>query len=413
MSLAIQVLVALILGLAAGLGATHLGAVAGALTGVLQPVGALWIAAIRMAIIPLVVASLVIGVGGAADTKTVTILGARGFGVFIVLLVLAALFSVAIGPVAFAQLTIDPVAAETLRGTAAQAGANMVEGAKQLPSIAQWFVDLVPVNPVKSAADGALLPLMVFSIALGAALTRIDRARRDAFLGLMRPIQDASLVIMRFVLVLAPVGVFALAFVLAVRIGLSAAGALVTYMAVVCAVCTAFCVFVMYPLASTVGRIPIGQFAKALLPSQAVAFSGRSSLAAFPAMLEAARGKLNLSEPVIDFLMPLMITMFRCGAVIAMMIGAMFIARLYGVPLGPTEYLTLALTSVATSFSVPGIPGGSIIMMVPVMLAVGLPAEGVGVLLAVDTIPDMFRTATNVTADMATAVVLDRGRRPA
>lgn len=414
MSLAIKVLVALVVGLAAGLAATALGGdAANTLASVLQPVGTLWVAAIRMAIIPLVVSSLLIGVGGAADTKTVTVLGARGFGVFLVLLALAALFSFAIGPVVFAQISIDPAAAESLRNSAAQTGASMVEGAKQLPSVAQWFVDLVPVNPVKAAADGALLPLIVFSIVMGAALTKVERVRRDALLAVMRAVQEASLAIMGAVLVLAPIGVFALAFVLAARIGIAAAGALVTYMAVVCAVCTAFCAFVMYPLASVWGRIPIGEFARALLPPQAVAFSSRSSLAAFPAMLEVAREKLNLSEPVIDFLMPVMITMFRVGAVIAMMIGAMFIARLYGIPLGPTQYLTLALTSIATSFSVPGIPGGGIIVMVPVMLAVGLPAEGVGVLLAVDTIPDMFRTATNVTADLATAVVLDRRRRTA
>lgn len=411
MSLAIKVLIALIAGLGAGLALTAANSdLAASLIPVLQPVGTIWVSAIRMAIIPLVVSSLLIGVGGAADTRTVTVLGAKGFGLFIILLVLAGLFSLMIAPAVFSQIAIDPAAAEMLRQSATSAGASAVEGAKQLPSVAQWFVDLVPVNPVKAAADGALLPLIVFSIALGAALTQVAIKQRDALLSVMRAVQDASLVVMGAVLVLAPVGVFALSYVLAARIGVSAAGALVTYVAVVCAVSTAFCVFVMYPAASVFGKVPIAVFARALLPAQAVAFSARSSLAAFPAMLTMAKEKLNLSEPVISFLLPVMITMFRCGAVIGQLVGAMFIAKLYGVPLGPAEYATLMLTSVATSFSVPGIPGGSIIMMVPVLLAVGLPAEGVGVLLAVDTIPDMFRTATNVTADMATAVVLDRNR---
>jgi len=411
MSLAIKVLIALIAGLGAGLALTAAnGDLAATLIPVLQPVGTLWVSAIRMAIIPLVVSSLLIGVGGAVDTRTVTVLGAKGFGLFIILLVMAGLFSLLIAPAVFAQISIDPAAAEMLRQSATAAGASAVEGAKQLPSVAQWFVDLVPVNPVKAAADGALLPLIVFSIALGAALTQVAIRQRDALLSVMRAVQEASLVVMGAVLVLAPVGVFALSFVLAARIGVAAAGALVTYMVVVCGVSTAFCVFVMYPAASVLGKVPIATFARALLPAQAVAFSARSSLAAFPAMLTLAKDKLNLSEPMISFLMPVMITMFRCGAVIGQLVGAMFIAKLYGIPLGPAQYATLLLTSVATSFSVPGIPGGSIIMMVPVLLAVGLPAEGVGVLLAVDTIPDMFRTATNVTADMATAVVLDRNR---
>ncbi len=411
MSLAIKVLIALLAGLGAGLALTAASPdAAGALVPVLQPVGTLWVSAIRMAIIPLVVSSLLIGVGGAADTRTVTVLGAKGFGMFIICLLLAGAFSLMIAPVVFAQIAIDPAAAESLRANAAQAGATAVEGAKQLPSVAQWFVDLVPVNPVKAAADGALLPVIVFSIALGAALTQVVAERRAALITVMRAVQEASLAVMGAVLLAAPVGVFALAFVLASRIGVAAAGALATYMIVVCAVSTAFCVFVMYPAASVLGRVPIGVFARAVLPAQAVAFSARSSLAAFPAMLTVAREKLHLSEPIISFLMPVMITMFRAGAVIGQLVGAMFIAKLYGISLGPAEYATLTLTSVATSFSVPGIPGGSIIMMVPVLLAVGLPAEGVGVLLAVDTIPDMFRTATNVTADLAAAVVLDRNR---
>ena len=131
-------------------------------------------------------------------------------------------------------------------------------------------------------------------------------------------------------------------------------------------------------------------------------------IATFPAMLTIARDKLKLSEAVVGFLLPLMITVFRTGAVIAQLVGAMFIAKLYGIPLSVAQYATIAVTGIACSFSVPGIPGGSIIMMVPVLLSVGLPAEGVGVLLAVDTIPDMFRTTTNVTSDLAAAVILDR-----
>jgi Na+/H+-dicarboxylate symporter len=238
----------------------------------------------------------------------------------------------------------------------------------------------------------------------------VEAGRRKALLDLMTAVQDACLVVMRAVIALAPVGVFALAFVLASRIGVAAAGALALYIVVVCGVNVILCATVLYPAVALIARAPLGEFARAILPAQAVAFSARSSLAAFPAMLTAARGRLGLSEPVVAFLLPVMITMFRAGAVVGQLVGAMFIARLYGVDLGVAAYAAMAVTSIATSFSVPGIPGGSIIMMVPVLLAAGLPAEGVGVLLAVDTIPDMFRTATNVTADLAGAVVLDRKR---
>jgi Na+/H+-dicarboxylate symporter len=412
MSLAVKVLIGLVAGLGLGLAASAHGAdSAAALAAVLQPVGTIWVSAIRMAIIPLVVSALLLGVGGASDAGTVALLGVRGLLMFIAMLLVAGLVSLAIAPALFAQLTIDPAAAESLRAGAAQAGQGAVEGAKAIPSFAQWFIDLVPVNPVKAAADGALLPLIVFSIALGAALTRIDAARRDALLRVMTAVQEACLVVMRAVLVVAPVGVFALAFVLATRIGFAAAGALATYIVAVSAILALFCVGVLYPAAVFGGGVGFTAFAKGILPAQAVAFSARSSLAAFPAMLAVARDKFGLSEPVIGFLLPLMITVFRAGAVIGQVVGAMFIARLYGIPLGAAQYATLTVTSIAASFSVPGIPGGTIIMMVPVLLSVGLPAEGVGVLLAVDTIPDMFRTTTNVTADLAAAVILDRRRR--
>jgi proton glutamate symport protein len=108
------------------------------------------------------------------------------------------------------------------------------------------------------------------------------------------------------------------------------------------------------------------------------------------------------------FLFPLAVTLFRAGAAIAQVIGALFVAKLYGVPLGPAQYAAIAVTTIVTTFSVPGIPGGSIIMMVPVLLAAGVPAEGVGLLLGVDTIPDMFRTTLNVTGDVAAVVILAR-----
>ena len=409
MSLALRVLIALVAGLGAGLVASSAGAtVSGPAADLLQPVGTIWVSAIRMAIIPLVVSSLLLGVGGAPDARTVGILGARGMAMFLVMLAAAAILSIAITPIAFAQLTIDPAAAEMLRASAGQAGAQAIEGAKTLPSIGQWFVDLVPVNPVKAAADGSLLPLIVFSIALGAALTKVEPKRRAALLSVMEAVQAACLLVMRAVLALAPVGVFALAFVLAAKIGFSAAGALGAYVLVVCGMFVVYCLGVVYPAAVMFGGVKYMEFARELLPAQAVAVSARSSLAAFPAMLTIARDKLKLSEGVVGFLLPLMITVFRTGSVIAQVVGAMFIAKLYGIPLGATQYATIAVTSIACSFSVPGIPGGSIIMMVPVLLSVGLPAEGVGVLLAVDTIPDMFRTTTNVTSDLAAAVILDR-----
>jgi Na+/H+-dicarboxylate symporter len=274
----------------------------------------------------------------------------------------------------------------------------------------QWLVDLVPTNPVKAAADGALLPLIVFSIALGAATSRIAPERRDAFLAITGAVQDASLVVIRVGLALAPIGVFALAFVLANRLGGAAAGAIANYIVAASAINVAACALILYPAVALFAATPVAKFARAIVPAQAVAFSARSSLAAYPAMTAVARERLGLGEPVTGFILPVVVTIFRIGAVATQLTGAVFIARLYGLELNATQYAAMALVSIATSFGVPGIPGGTIIVMLPVLLAGGLPAEGVGILLAVDTIPDMFRTTANVTGELTAAVILDRSR---
>ena len=135
------------------------------------------------------------------------------------------------------------------------------------------------------------------------------------------------------------------------------------------------------------------------------------AVAALPAMLEAVRGTLGLPPAIGSMLIPLASTLFRAGAGIGQTVGVCFIARLYGVDLGAAQLLTIALTAVVTSFSVPGIPGGSIVVMVPILSAAGIPVEGIGILLGADTIPDMFRTTTNVTGHLTASVVLARGER--
>jgi Na+/H+-dicarboxylate symporter len=409
MSLALKVLVALLAGLALGLGLQMNGSdTLARVVPVVEPIGTLWVAAIRMTIVPLVVSSLIVGVGGAADPRNVGRIGVRAFALFVLLLSGAALIAVVVGPPILAMIRIDPAAADALRASAAQAAGAAVEGAKRLPGIGQWIVDLVPVNPVKAAADGAMLPLIVFSLAFGVALSRVGADARATLLRVLESVRDASLVLVRAILVVAPIGVFALAVAVGARLGLAAAGALATYVVIVVSITVAFCVGVLYPAAAAFGGMSLLAFARGALPAQAVAFSSRSSLAALPAMLESSTDRLKLGAPFASFYFPLAVTLFRCGAAIGQVIGALFVAKLYGVALGPGQLGAIAVTTVVTTFSIPGIPGGSIIMIVPVLLAAGVPAEGVGLLLGVDTIPDMFRTATNVTGDVAAGVILAR-----
>jgi Na+/H+-dicarboxylate symporter len=276
---------------------------------------------------------------------------------------------------------------------------------------AQWLVSLVPSNPFRAAADGAMLPLIVFAMVLGLALISVPETARNRLVTIFRAIAESMLVIVRWLLVVAPIGVFALALPLVARLGLSAVGALATYVVLVSLAVLVFSLLVLYPAAALIGGVSLRDFARAAAPAQAVAISARSSLAALPAMIDGARTRLRLPEEITGFFLPLASAMFRVGATLGLTTGAVFIARLYGISLSGSQIVTILVTSVITSFSIPGIPGGSIIAMVPVLTSVGLPVEGVGILLGVDTIPDMFRTAANVTGQLAAATIVARGEK--
>jgi Na+/H+-dicarboxylate symporter len=166
----------------------------------------------------------------------------------------------------------------------------------------------------------------------------------------------------------------------------------------------------LYPLAVAGGRMSPAAFASFCAPAQAVAFSSRSSLAALPAMLESA-DRAAAPPVVAGFVLPVAASVFRFGGAVAQTVGVLFLARLYGIALAPAKLASIVVAVIFTTFAVPGIPGGSILAMVPVLRAADVPLEGIGILLAVDTIPDMFRTTANVTGSMAVAAVLSRRSR--
>ncbi len=413
MSLTTQVLIALITGLGLGTAAsiTAHPILSGAAAWV-EPLGTLFVNGIRMAIIPLVVSSLITGIATAPDARTIGRLGGRALLFMLGALTVTSAFSVFAAAQLFAALPIDPAATDALRASAGATAASTAESAKAVPSLGKWLTDLVPSNPVKSAADGAMLPLILFSVAFGVACTRIEAERRTALVRVLEAINDSSLTLVRWVLVLAPIGVFGLAAPLAARLGVGAAGALAAYIGGVVALSLVL-IGALYPVAAWLGGLSLRDFARATLPPQAMAFSGRSSLAAMPAMITATRDTLRLPPQIPGFLIPLLTSTFRVGAGVGQTVAVVFVAHLYGVTLSPTQLATVAITTVIASFAVPGIPGGTIVGMIPVLMAAGVPVEGAGILLGVDTIPDMFRTTANVTGDMAAAVVLGEGEKRA
>jgi Na+/H+-dicarboxylate symporter len=166
----------------------------------------------------------------------------------------------------------------------------------------------------------------------------------------------------------------------------------------------------IYPAVVLISGISPVTFAAACAPAQAVAASTRSSLAALPSMLAAVRGRLGLDPEASGFLLPLAVSVFRVNVPIAWVVGVLFLGRLYGVELDTGTLLSLVATSVAISFSVPGLPSASLYLLAPVLAGIGLPAEGVGILIAVDALPDVFKTTANVTSHLGSVTMLARSR---
>jgi proton glutamate symport protein len=401
---ALQALAALVLGLALGVAAAASGSPAVLRAARwLEPVGTLWVNAIRMTVIPLVVSSLVVAVAG-TGARTVGRLGTRAFIIFVLMLAALAVLVALVAPVVFARLSIDPVAAESIR-----AGAGAVQR-PELPTFASWLVGLVPANPIRAAADGAMLPLIVFTLAFGLALGRIAPERRASVAGFFAAVADAMIVLVGWLLALAPLGVFALALPLAVRLGTGVVGAVGFYLAAHSALLIA-ATLLLYAVVALFGRVSPARFARAALPAQVVAVSTRSSMAALPAMLTSAEHTLRLPSAVTGFALPLAVSTFRLNQSVSWIAMALFAGKLYGVPIGPAEVATLAVMAVLMSFSVPGIPSGGLFIVAPFFASVGIPPESIGVLIALDLIPDVFKTLTNVTGHLTAVTLLARGER--
>lgn len=405
MSLTTRVLIGLVAGFLLGLALAGPAASAAApVLAVATPVGTVFVNLIRMTVIPLVVSMLVANVGSMTASSSLGRAGVRAAILAIALLAIAATATVLVASPILARLQIDQAAAMALRGPGPALGTTATSSS---PGLAQWFVDLVPQNVFKAAADGTMLTLIVFAVLFAIALTRVEASRRDIVLRVAQGVADAMQRLVGGILVLAPVGVFALAVPLAAKLGLSAAGAVMAYIGLVVSLTLAAGALLLYPIGIILGSMSPRAFVALCAPAQAVAFASRSSLASLPAMVESAQ-RAKMPPVVSGFILPLAASVFRVGGAVAMPVGVVFLARLYGLSLSTTQLASIAFTSVLSSFTVPGIPGGSIIAMVPVMAAANVPIDGIGILLAVDTIPDMFRSAANATGSLTLAAALRR-----
>ncbi|MBV9879579.1 MAG: dicarboxylate/amino acid:cation symporter [Gemmatirosa sp.] len=375
----------------------------------LAPLGTLWVNAIRMTVVPLVVALLVTGVTSAADVRSVGRLGGRSLVVFVLLLAANAAVVLALMPALFSLLPAAGARPPLPPGAAEAAGQV---AASQAQTVGAWLVSLVPTNPVAAAAGGAMLQLVLFTLVFALAVTRIAPASRAAIVGLFHAVGDAMLVLVGWIIALAPLGVFALVLPLAAHVGAGLVGGIGFYV-LAYSVGSVVLTVLLYPVVGLFGAVSASRFGRGVLEPQLIALSSSSSMATLPAMVRCAerppaeRG-LGLSAEATGFVLPLAASTFKIAGPVSWTTGALFVAWFYGVPLHARELATIAFAAVFLAFGVPGVPRGAFIMLAPLFVAIGLPPEGIGLLIAVDAIPDTFATVLNVTGNLAAAALVDR-----
>lgn len=354
--------------------------------------GKLWINAILMTIAPLVFSKLFVSVAGTDDARALSRAGTRAIVTFVALLAVTAGLAAAVMPALFARLPIAAQDSASLRnGVSAKAGEEQ--------AVSEWILAVVPTNAIKAAADAAMVPLVVFAAAFALGASRIADVQRQTLVQFFRAVDAAISVLLGWIVALSPYGVFALCVGLAMRAGGSIVSALGYYVLVASGVLI-LCTAALYIVVALGAQISPRRFAAACAPAQIVAASTHSSAASLPAMIEGAE-RLRLPQTATGFVLPLSLAVFKYSSPVWFVVATFFVSRLYDIPIAPSRVIPMVLMAIMTSFAVGGVPSGAAVMAGPVLLAAGLPIEAMGLLLAVDPLPNAFRTVGNVTGMLA------------
>jgi Na+/H+-dicarboxylate symporter len=362
-----------------------------------------------MTVIPLIIALLVTGIVGGADAARAGGVAGRSFAWFFAVLTASAVMG-ALAMIALIQLFPLPTeAADALR--AGLAGVDAKAASASVPTLDDFIKGVIPTNPIAAAADDKILPLVIFTALFAFAVTRIDRAHQRTIATFFQAIEKAMLVLIGWVLALAPIGVFGLALAVGAGAGGAAFGAVLHYVLLASAI--GLLVMVAgYGVAVFGAGWSVGQFFRAMIPSHSVAISTQSSLATLPAMLRAARD-LGVPESNRDVSLPLAVALFRASGPAVNIAVAVYIAYWLQIDLTPWNLAAgIAVASVASYWAV-SLPGALsfVTSIAPIALVMGIPIEPLALLIAVEVIPDIFRTLSNVTMDVAVTGAVARDGR--
>lgn len=369
-------------------------------------IGSLWLNALRMTVVPLIVALLVLGIARGAEAMRAGRIAARAMAWFLGVYVCSAIFGALAITALLGLLPLPATAVEALRTGLAALSPDSSSSAS--PPLTDFFSGLVPSNAIAAAANGDILQLVVFTLLFSLAATRIPTAQRATLLAFFEAVRDTLLVLIGWVLLVAPVGIFALSFALAAGAGGAAIAALLHYILLLslvgCGVLGA-----AYAVAVIAGGVGIGRFARAMIAPQSVAISSRSSLASIPAMFAASR-LLGVREKVADITYPMIGALFRPTGSAMNIAVAFYVAHWLGLEPSFGQIVTAVAIASIISFGSISVPGevSFISAIAPIAVALGVPIAPLALLVAVEMIPDIFRTVGNVTMDVAVTSAVDR-----
>jgi Na+/H+-dicarboxylate symporter len=359
---------------------------------VLAPIGALFLNAIKMLIVPLVFVSLVAGITAMSDSAKLGRISVKTIAIYLV----TTAFAVSIGLLFGALFTPGE-------------GMNMVasgaQEAKQAPSLVQILVGLVPSNPVAAFAEGNILQIIVFAIALGVSMNLIGEKAAPA-VKLFDSLAEVFYKLTDLVMRCAPIGVFALIAGVVASHGIEVLLPLAGVIGVIYLASITHMLLVYGGLLAVLARLSPLRFFKGAAPALAVAFSTSSSAGTLPVSIECARKNLGVSQGVAGFVLPVGATINMDGTAIYQGVLALFIAQAFGVDLNAGQYLMIILTATLASVGTAGVPGAGLIMLGLVLTSVGLPLEGVALIAGIDRILDMARTTVNVAGDLMTTTLV-------
>ena len=372
----------------------------------LRPVGDLFLRLIKMVIVPLVFASLLVGIASLGDVRKLGRMGSKTLGLYLMTTAIAVTIGLVCAHVINPGGWIDPADKASLLAQFADAAGSKASNAAAAPSTIDNILGIIPINPLGALAGGNMLQIIFFAVILGVALTMLGDGKAEIVVKFFDSIQECMVLIIHMVMAIAPYGVAALVADVIGSSGLSVLGALMVYSLTVLLGLSIHAGLVYGGLVVTVAKLKWLAFMRAIRPAQLIAFSTSSSSATLPVSMECAEDNLGVSKSVSSFVLPLGSTVNMDGTALYQGVAAMFIAQVFDMDLSLADQLTIVLTATMASVGAAGVPGAGMVTLAMVLTAAGIPQVGLALILGMDRLLDMFRTAVNVTGDLAVTSVM-------